>query len=138
MVAPYARAPRPPQPDKTGTRICIPVTNAFASKFENTRGLGGKGTIRDRIGVLATKGYIKFRRDARDLGQPYTKSKNGYLVVQDMFLATDEETVDPETGEILPVTVRVLPSHFQCPRSDTLLEVENPEVWVLHDLEEPA
>jgi hypothetical protein len=117
-------------------RLC--TTNAFASKFENTRGLGGKDTIRDRIGVLATKGYIKFRRDAGDLGQPYTRSKNGYLVVQDMLLATGEETVDPETGEIVSATVRVLPSHFQCPRSEALLEVENPEVWVLHDPEEGA
>jgi hypothetical protein len=117
-------------------RLC--TTNAFASKFENKRGLGGKHTIRDRIGVLATKGYIKYRRDARDLGQPYTKSKNGYLVVQDMHLATGKDTFDPETGEVIPATVRVLPSHFQCPRSETLLEVENPEVWVLHDPEEGA
>lgn len=116
-------------------RLC--TTNAFASKFENKRGLGGKDNIRERIGVLATKGYIKYRRDARDLGQPYTKSKNGYLVVQEMLLATGEETIDPETGEIIPATVRVLPSHFQCPRSEALLEVENPDVWVLHDPEEP-
>ena len=27
MVAPYARTPRPSQPDKAGTRVCIPVTN---------------------------------------------------------------------------------------------------------------
>jgi hypothetical protein len=117
-------------------RLC--TTNAFASKFENKRGLGGKDTIRQRLTVLATKGYVKFRRNARGLGQPYTKSKNGYLVVQDMLLATGEETVDPETGELIPATVRVLPSHFQCPRSEALLEVENPEVWVLHDPEEPA
>ena len=117
-------------------RLC--TANAFASKFENKRGLGGKDNIRERIGVLATKGYIKYRRDARDLGQPYTKSKNGYLVVQDMLLSTGEEIVDPDTGEISPATVRVLPSHFQCPRSEALLEVENPEVWVLHDPEEPA
>ncbi|MBC4018253.1 AAA family ATPase [Siccirubricoccus deserti] len=117
-------------------RLC--TANAFASKFENKRGLGGKDNIRERIGVLAMKGYIKYRREARDLGQPYTKSKNGYLVVQDMLLATGEEAVDPETGEIIPATVRVLPSHFQCPRSEALLEVENPEVWVLHDPEEPA
>ncbi len=117
-------------------RLC--TANAFASKFENKRGLGGKDNIRERIGVLATKGYIKYRRDARDLGQPYTRSKNGYLVVQDMLLVTGEETIDPETGEIIPTTVRVLPSHFQCPRSEALLEVENPGVWVLHDPEEPA
>lgn len=115
-------------------RLC--TTNAFSSKFENSRGLGGKDTIRDRITVLATKGYIKFRRDARDLGQPYTRSKHGYLVVKDMVVATDEEVVDAETGEITQAMLRVLPSHFLCPRSEALLEVENPEVWVLHDPEE--
>jgi putative transposase len=29
MVAPYAGTPRPSQPDKAGTRVCIPVTNAI-------------------------------------------------------------------------------------------------------------
>jgi len=29
MVAPYARTTRPPQPDETGTTVCIPVTNAI-------------------------------------------------------------------------------------------------------------
>ncbi|MGK7870917.1 hypothetical protein [Falsiroseomonas sp. E2-1-a20] len=100
-------------------RLC--TTNAFASKFENNRGLGGKDTIRDRITVLSTKGYIKFRRDARDLGQPYTRSKNGYLVVKDMVVATDEEVIDAETGEVTQATLPVLPSHFLCPRSEALL-----------------
>jgi hypothetical protein len=115
-------------------RLC--TTNAFSSKFENSRGLGGKDTIRDRITVLATKGYIKFRRDARDLGQPYTRSKKGYLVVKDMVVATADEVVDAETGEITRATLPVLPSHFLCPQSEAVLEVENPEVWVLHDPEE--
>jgi putative transposase len=29
MVAPYARTPRQPQPDETGTAVYIPVTNAI-------------------------------------------------------------------------------------------------------------
>jgi len=29
MVAPYARTPRPSQPDETGTAVYIPVTNAI-------------------------------------------------------------------------------------------------------------
>jgi hypothetical protein len=115
-------------------RLC--TANAFSSKFENSRGLGGKDTIRDRITVLATKGYIKFRRDARDLGQPYTRSKKGYLVVKDMVVATADEVVDAETGEITRATLPVLPSHFLCPQSEAILEIENPEVWVLHDPEE--
>ena len=115
-------------------RLC--TINAFASKFENSRGLGGKDTIRDRIGVLSIKGYIKFRRDVRDLGRTNTTSKHGFMVVRDMVLATEDETVDPETGEIVAVTIPVLPSHFVCPQSEALLPVENPEVWVLHDPEE--
>ncbi len=115
-------------------RLC--TVNAFASKFENNRGLGGKDTIRDRIGVLSIKGYIKFRRDVRDLGLPNTTSKHGYLVVRDMVLGTDDEVLDPETGEITRAGVPVLPSHYICPQSESLLEVENPAVWVLHDTEE--
>ncbi len=115
-------------------KLC--TANTLASRYENKRGLGGKDTIRERISVLATKGYIKFRRDVRDLGHTATTSKHGYLVVQDMHLATSEERIDEDTGEVLPVTVRVLPSHFQCPQSGALLEVENPEVWVLHDPED--
>mgnify|MGYP002078697753 CR=1 FL=1 len=46
------------------------TTLQFAEKFENTRGLGGKDTIRDRISVLATKGYIKFVRDGAPFGYP--------------------------------------------------------------------
>ncbi|MFZ4410904.1 MAG: AAA family ATPase, partial [Paracraurococcus sp.] len=117
-----------------GGKLC--TANTLASRYENKRGLGGKDTIRERISVLATKGYIKFRRDVRDLGHTATTSKHGYLVVQDMHLATSEERIDEDTGEVLPVTVRVLPSHFQCPQSGALLEVENPEVWVLHDPED--
>ncbi|MCX7379850.1 MAG: AAA family ATPase [Alphaproteobacteria bacterium] len=115
-------------------RLC--TINAFASKFENSRGLGGKDTIRDRIGVLSIKGYIKFRRDVRDLGRTNTTSKHGFMVVRDMVLATGDEAVDLETGEITAGTVPVLPSHFVCPQSEALLPVENPEVWVLHDPEE--
>jgi hypothetical protein len=111
-------------------------TSAFAARFENSHGLGGKDTIRDRISVLATKGHIKFRRDVTDLGLPYTRSKNGYLVVKDMLLRVDGEHVDPDTGEITHATTVVFPSHYKCPQSDTLLLVENPRVWVLHDPDE--
>ena len=34
MVAPYAGTPRPSQPDKTSTRVCIPVTNAIERLHE--------------------------------------------------------------------------------------------------------
>jgi hypothetical protein len=71
---------------------------AFAETFENRGGLGGADTIRDRINVLASKGYIRFLRDASAFGLPYTRSKFGYLVVEGMVLRRDDEVVDPETA----------------------------------------
>jgi hypothetical protein len=106
---------------------------AFAAQFENTHGLGGEDTISRRINVLANKGYIKFLREAADLGIPASRSTKGYLVVQDMLFATDDEDVDPETGEVTQRHVRLLPSHYQSETNHTVLPVENPEVWVLND-----
>ena len=111
---------------------------AFAAQFENTHGLGGNDTIARRINVLANKGYIKFLRAAPEHGIPASKSSKGYLLVQDMLFATGEETVDPETGEITPTLVRLLPSHFQSDTNSAVLPVENPEVWVLNDPEVEA
>jgi hypothetical protein len=111
---------------------------AFAAQFENTHGLGGNDTIARRINVLANKGYIKFLRAAPEHGIPASKSSKGYLLVQDMLFATGEETVDPETGEITPRLVRLLPTHFQSDTNSAVLPVENPEVWVLNDPEVEA
>jgi hypothetical protein len=108
---------------------------AFAAQFENTHGLGGEDTISRRINVLANKGYIKFLREAPDLGIPASRSTKGYLVVQDMVFTTDEEDIDSETGEITQRQVRVLPSHYQSETNHTVLPVENPQVWVLNDPE---
>ena len=106
---------------------------AFAAQFENTHGLGGEDTISRRINVLANKGYIKFLRAVPDLGIPPSKSNKGYLVVQDMLFATDQEDVDPETGEVIQQQVRLLPTHYQSETNHAVLPVENPEVWVLTD-----
>ncbi|WP_051213482.1 AAA family ATPase [Rubritepida flocculans] len=111
---------------------------AFAAQFENTHGLGGNDTISRRINVLANKGYIKFLRAAPEHGIPASKSSKGYLLVQDMLFATGEETMDPETGEITPRLVRLLPTHFQSDTNSAVLPVENPEVWVLNDPEVEA
>jgi hypothetical protein len=56
-------------------------------------------------------------------------------VVQDMLYATGEKMVDPETGEITPKLVALLPTHFQSETNSAVLPVENPEVWVLNDPE---
>ncbi len=112
--------------------------SAFAAQFENTHGLGGDDTIARRINVLANKGYIKFMRDAPELGIPVSKSTKGYLLVQDMLFGTERETVDPETGEVARLLVPLLPTHFQSETNNAVLPVENPEIWVLNDPEAQA
>ena len=102
----------------------------FAETFENKVGLGSKHTIRERLSVLTTKGFVKFRRDGTEFGHEVVRSRFGYLCVEGMTFGPDVETVDPETGEVTTAVRRVLPSHFKCPQSGNCLEVENPEVWV--------
>jgi hypothetical protein len=104
----------------------------FAAKFENKGSLGGQTSIRERLHVLATKGHLKFVRGkaATSLGLKADRSKFGYLCVKDLLLKTREEVADPETGEVAPLFVKVLPSDFMCPETGAILPVENPEVWV--------
>ncbi|MFC4623855.1 AAA family ATPase [Daeguia caeni] len=102
----------------------------FAEAFENKAGLGGKDTIRERISVLATKGFIKFVRDGTPFGLPTSRSKFGYLCVEGMRFPTGEVDADAETGEIVPVLNPVLPTIYKCPQSGAALPVENPTVWV--------
>ena len=104
----------------------------FAEAFENKAGLSGAAGIRDRLNVLTTKGIVKFVKGdaAGDLGLPSDRSKYGYLCVEGMALGTGAETVDADTGEIFPQTIRTLPSHYKCPQTGAVLPVENPAVWV--------
>lgn len=104
--------------------------NQFAEAFENRGGLGGKDTIRDRLNVLATKGFVKFVRDGTPYGLGPSRSRFGFLCVEGMAAPADEEAVYPETGEVLPANVAVLPTHYKSPQTGALLEVENPHVWV--------
>ena len=101
----------------------------FAEAFENKAGLGGRDTIRDRISVLATKGYVKFVRDVAPFGLPSSRSKFGYLCVEAMMLGV-EDAVDPETGEVAADALAVLPTHYKCPQTGACLPVENPSIWV--------
>ncbi|PWS34760.1 hypothetical protein DFH01_23845 [Falsiroseomonas bella] len=102
----------------------------FAEVFENKAGLGSKHTIRERLSVLATKGFVKFRRDGSDFGFPVVRSRFGYLCVEGMVFGSAVETIDPTTGEITSAAKPVLPSHFKCAQTGNALDVENPEVWV--------
>jgi len=110
------------------------TANQFATRFENQASLGGYETIRRRLSVLATKGYIKFFRNPDAYGlPPATRSKFGYACVEGMRLGPAENRVDPETGEVLDEPRPVLPTHYKCPMSGAVLPVEDPEVWVYHD-----
>ncbi len=109
----------------------------FAESFENQAGLGGRSTVAERIGVLATKGYVKFFQNPRDYGLPMpTRSKFGYLCVEDMALLRPKGEPDPETGELREALVPVLPTHYKCRQSGAVLPVENPDVWIYQDEEE--
>jgi len=105
------------------------TSTQFGEAFENKAGLGSKYTIRDRIGVLTTKGQIKFLRDGRPFGMAVVRSRFGYLVVEDMRFGTDAQ-IDPDTGEVLGEGQPVLPSHYKCASTGACLQVENPAIWV--------
>jgi len=105
------------------------TTTQFGEAFENKAGLGSKYTIRDRIGVLTTKGQIKFLRDGRPFGMAVVRSRFGYLVVEDMRFGTEAQ-IDPDTGEVLGEGQPVLPSHYKCASTGACLQVENPAIWV--------
>lgn len=102
----------------------------FAETFENRGGLGSKHTIRERLSVLATKGFVKFLRDPSGFGFPVTRSRFGYLCVEGMQFGAPVDHVDPATGEVTTEVRPVLPSHFKCPQSGLCLQVENSAVWV--------
>jgi len=104
------------------------TSNQFCEVHENKAGLGGKDTIRDRISVLATKGYIKYLRDGSALNLGPSRSRFGYLCVEGMAMPIED--ADPDTGEIVTTPVAVLPSHYKSPQTGALLEVENPSIWV--------
>ncbi len=111
--------------------------NQFAEAFENTAGLGGKDTIRERLNVLSTKGFIKFLRDGKPYGLAPSRSRFGYLCVEGMEFPGEGEQVDPDTGEVQPTRIPVRPTHFKSPRTGALLEVENPEIWVYAQEDRP-
>lgn len=97
----------------------IYTSNQFAEKFEGKHDLGSEKSIRDRISVFSTKGYIKFVRDLSALGHPKTRSKFGYLCVEGMELPDEE-------GDTVPT----LPSHYKHPSTGACVEVENPNQWI--------
>ena len=80
---------------------------------------------------MATQGFVKFFRNAADYALPSIgRSKFGYLCVEHMVLNLPRGDLDPDTGEIQMVAMKVLPTHFKCPLSGAALPVENRQVWV--------
>ena len=113
------------------------TTMQFAEAFENRGGLGSKFTIRDRLSVLSTKGFVKFLRDGTPFGYAIARSRWGYLCVEGMEFPP-QETADEVTGEVITSPQPVYPSHFKCAQSGACLDVENPTVWVYPEGAEDA
>ncbi len=107
-----------------GRKGALYTPSQFCQAFENKAGLGGNHSIRDRIDVLATKGYVKFNKDNA------AKSKYGVMCIEGMEVPTGEEIVDPDTGEISNDMRPLLPTHFKQPGNGAILPVENPSIWV--------
>lgn len=111
--------------------------NSFAERFENKEGLGSHTTIRARISVLQTKGYIKSFFPPRERGKKQNTGKWGLLCVQGMRRGEVNTQVDPETGEIMDKTDYVLPTHYKCPQTGAKLEVSDPQAWPQDDDNNP-
>lgn len=104
----------------------IYTSTQFAEFFENKGGLGGDRTIRNRLSVLASKGYVRFFKNAATYGiEKPARTRLGYLCVEHMDVQT------------LQGLTRVLPTHYKCRSSGVLLPVEDPETWHYHDGGEP-
>jgi len=101
----------------------------FCEAFEGKAGLGGERTIHRRLSVLATKGYIKFNLEEQ---HKVERSKYGVMCVEGMEIPAGEE-IHSETGEAIPLTRRLLPTHFKESQTGAILPVENPDVWVYLD-----
>ncbi len=109
------------------------TSNQFAETFEGQGGLGADRTIRDRLSVLATKGYIKFFRNPMSYGlASAARSRWGYLCVEAMLLRLPGP-IDGDTGEIQFTEQIVLPTHYKCPQTGAMLPVENPTMWVYQE-----
>ena len=113
------------------------TANQFAEAFENQASLGGSTVIHERLSVLATKGYIKFFRNAKDYGLPPPgRSRFGYLCVEGMEIGSAGQSIDPDTGELTTTeAIPVLPTHYKCAQTGAALAVENSSVWVYRDEE---
>ncbi len=102
----------------------------FSEKFEYYAGLGRKRDLREKLNALATESYIKFLRNGTSYGLPQTSDvKHGYMCVKDMQLKLTKHV----TTKIVDVLEPVYPSHVKSRHSGTVLQIEDPKVWIYHD-----
>ncbi|PAU94059.1 AAA family ATPase, partial [Paracoccus salipaludis] len=104
------------------------TSTQFREAFENQFGLGSQSTIRDRINVLSTKGYIRFLRDGTEFAHEVVRSRFGYLCVHGMVFGREAQ-VDPETGEVLSTGKPVVASHYKSPANGLCMELDDPCDW---------
>ena len=101
----------------------------FAHHFESQKGLGSNRSIKERISVMASKGYIRFFREHLALlNCDLKRSKYGYMCVEGMLFRAAEH-INTDNGEITYTTVSIQPTHYKCPHSGVMLSVDDPDVW---------
>ncbi|WP_264707152.1 AAA family ATPase [Wolbachia endosymbiont (group A) of Acrocera orbiculus] len=101
--------------------------NSFCQVFENKAGLGSQHSIRNRIDVLAAKGYIKFNRE----GKNAARTKYGILCVAGMEKRTTK--FDSQLNKNVTVYEKILPTDYKSPEYGDIVPEENPNVWVYND-----
>ena len=103
----------PADPVRGGARRRLLHRQPVRGEVRGQGGLGGKDTIRERIGVLSTQGYIKFFRNAGDYGLPSQVDQRLSLRRRHGPRHPQEMSIRPPARSSRPP--RVLPSHFQVP-----------------------
>jgi len=85
------------------------TSNQFAESFEGKEGLGAASSIRERLSVLATKGYVKFNKDKLDHHR-----STGVIVTEEMI-------------NLLPAT------HYKAHDTGAIMPDRNPEIFNILD-----
>ncbi|WP_265031301.1 AAA family ATPase [Wolbachia endosymbiont (group A) of Tiphia femorata] len=110
--------------DEARNRGKVYTINTFCEVFENKAGLGSKNSIRERIDVLAAKGYIKFNRNDKNA----ERSKYGILCVEDM-----EKKVTNQLNKDITVYEKILPTDYKSPEYGSIMPVEDSNIWLYYN-----
>ncbi|MDX5526374.1 MAG: AAA family ATPase [Wolbachia endosymbiont of Andrena nigroaenea] len=101
--------------------------NSFCQIFEGKAGLGSQHSIRNRIDVLAAKGYIKFNRK----GKNAARTKYGILCVEGMEKRVTK--FDNQLNKNVIVYEKILPTDYKSSECEDVVPEENPNIWVYND-----